>query len=141
MTNETSTEERESALETDGQKSAGAVSQDDRSMGMLCHLLGFFGLLGPLLIWLIKKDQSAFVDQQGKESLNFHISVAIIAIPVSIIAAILSMIPFIGLILSIPLYLGLMALGIYTLIQIVMASVKTNNGIAYRYPYRFELIK
>jgi len=49
-------------------------SQDDRSMAMLAHLLGIFtGFLGPLIIWLMKKDQSPFVDDQAKESLNFQI--------------------------------------------------------------------
>src|SRR4051794_33293223 len=53
--------------------------KDSITMGMLCHLLGIFtSFLGPLIIWLMKKDQSPWVDDQGKESLNFQI-VALIA--------------------------------------------------------------
>src|ERR1043165_9293283 len=55
-----------------------APDKDAVTMGMLCHLLGIFTwFLGPLIIWLIKKDQHPFVDDQGKESLNFQITTAI----------------------------------------------------------------
>src|SRR5689334_1430002 len=53
-------------------------TQDDKTMAMLSHLLGIvLGFVGPLIIWLIKKDQSPFVDDQGKESLNFQIMLVI----------------------------------------------------------------
>src|SRR3954469_22476272 len=55
-----------------------APTPDDRTMAMLAHLLGIvLGFIGPLIIWLIKKDQSPFVDDQGKESLNFQIMLII----------------------------------------------------------------
>src|SRR6266852_3321441 len=64
-----------------------AQTQDDKTMGMICHLLGIIlGIIGPLIIWLIKKDQSKFVDDQGKEALNFQIVLLIlhlVASPVS----------------------------------------------------------
>ncbi len=53
------------------------LSQDDRTMGMLCHLAALVGFLGPLIVWLVKKDTSAFVNDQGKESLNFQISMTL----------------------------------------------------------------
>ena len=54
------------------------VSKDARNMAMLCHLLAIFtGFLGPLIIWLIKKDEDPFVDEHGKEALNFQITVFI----------------------------------------------------------------
>src|SRR5438105_4208934 len=53
-------------------------NKDETTMAMLCHLLAIFThFLGPLLIWLIKKDSSPFVDDQGKESLNFQITMLI----------------------------------------------------------------
>ena len=54
------------------------VSKDARMWAMLCHLLGLFTcFIGPLIIWLIKKDEDPFIDDQGKEALNFQITVAI----------------------------------------------------------------
>lgn len=103
---------------------------------MLCHLLAFSGfiipfgtILGPLVIWLIKKDQSSFVNDQGKESLNFQISIIIY----SIVAAILCLI-FIGFVL-------LIAIGIVWLIFVIIASVKANEGKMYRYPLTIRFIK
>ena len=57
---------------TPGERAAAAVaSKDDKTMAMLCHLLAIFTtFIGPLIIWLIKKDQSAYVNQQGKEALK-----------------------------------------------------------------------
>lgn len=124
-----------------GGAAAGGLSQDDRTMGMLCHLLGFFGLIGPLIIWLVKKDQSSFVDQQGKESLNFHITVAIVMFALVIVSSILAVIPVIGWLLSIPLYLIMFGYGIFILIQIVMASMKANSGISYTYPLKIAILK
>jgi len=57
---------------------AQSPSTDERNLAMLAHLLGIVsGFVGALIIWLIKKDQSAFVDEQGKEALNFQITVMI----------------------------------------------------------------
>jgi len=54
------------------------IKQEDKTMAMLCHLLGILtAFLGPLIIWLVKKDQSPFVDDQGKEALNFQITLVI----------------------------------------------------------------
>src|SRR5258708_33068778 len=51
---------------------------EDRTMAMLCHLLGIVTwFLGSLIVWLIKKDQSKFVDEQGKEALNFQLTLFI----------------------------------------------------------------
>jgi uncharacterized Tic20 family protein len=64
----------------DVQPAAIVVDAESRMWGMLCHLsalsayvTGFGGILGPLIVWLIKKDTMPFVDDQGKESLNFQI--------------------------------------------------------------------
>jgi uncharacterized Tic20 family protein len=54
------------------------TSQDAKNMGMLCHLLGLLtSFVGPLILWLIQKDKMPFVDHQGKEALNFQITVLI----------------------------------------------------------------
>jgi uncharacterized protein len=113
------------------------LTQDEKTFGMLAHLsalaqliLPTFGnIIGPLIIWLIKKDQSAWVDKQGKESLNFQISIAIYTV-ISII-----LIPIIiGIVL-------LIAVGIFWLVMVIVASVKVNEGIDYSYPLCIRIIK
>jgi len=106
------------------------VSQNAKNMALLCHLLGFFTcFIGPLIVWLIKKDDDPFIDQQGKEALNFQITVTI----ASIVAGFLTVI-CIGAIL-------LPVIGILDLIFVIMACVKSGKGEAYRYPVSLRLIK
>jgi uncharacterized Tic20 family protein len=108
-----------------------------RLWGMLCHLAalaGFVGvpfgnIIGPLIIWLIKRQEIPFVDEQGKESLNFQISLTIY----SIVAALLIFV-VVGIFL-------LFAIIIFGLIMVIIASVKTNNGESYRYPLTIRIIK
>ena len=112
------------------------LTQDERTFGMLSHLLALSGLfipfgniIGPLIIWLIKKDQYHFVNDQGKESLNFQISVLIYAIVSGILIFAL-----VGLVL-------LAAVGIFALVMPIVASVRANEGVYYRYPLTIRLIK
>jgi len=113
------------------------TSKDDRMWALICHLAGFAGLTGipfgnilaPLIVWMIKKDQSSFVNDQGKEAINFQISLTIYAI----IAAIL-----IFILIGIPL---LFALGIAWLVLMIIAAIKANEGITYRYPATLRFIK
>jgi uncharacterized Tic20 family protein len=105
--------------------------KDAITMGMLCHLLGIFtGFLGPLIIWLIKKDTSPFVDDQGKESLNFQI-VALIA---CLICIPLNFVFCLGAILMLAIQVARIVFGI-------LATIQANKGVAYRYPVTFRLIK
>lgn len=112
------------------------ISAEDRKWGMLVHLSAFAGLLiplgtllGPLAVWLLKREQSIFVDDQGKEALNFQLTVIIY----SIISSLLIVVG-IGIVL-------LVIIGIMALILTVMAGIKANEGIYYRYPFTFRLIK
>jgi len=92
---------------------------------MFAHLSPLVGLgvFGPLIIWMIKKDESPFVDDQGKEALNFHLSV--------LIAALVTAVTCIG-----PLIISVAAL-----IYHIMAAVEANKGVYYRYPYTIRMIK
>src|SRR5580698_5587671 len=65
--------------------SGAAPDQDSKTMGMLAHLLGIVGIVGPLIIWLVKKDKSPFVNDQGKEAVNWHISVIIAMVILGVI--------------------------------------------------------
>ncbi len=108
----------------------------ERTWGMLCHLsalamfiIPFGNIIGPLVIWLIKKDESSFVDDQGKESLNFQISITIYCL----VSAMLILV-IIGILL-------LIGLGVLTLVLIIVASVKSNAGEKFRYPLTIRLIQ
>jgi len=111
--------------------------RDDRSWNALCHLLalsGFVGLpfghvLGPLIWWIIKKEESPSVDEHGKESLNFQISMTIYTI-----GAGLSVFVVIGLAL-------LPAILVLNLVLTIIAGVKASNGEFYRYPLTIRFIK
>ena len=103
--------------------------KDARTWGMLCHLSAIAGfivpfgnVLGPVVVWAIKKDDHAFVNDQGKESINFQLTMAI-AFIVSIFLAFL--------LIGIPL---IILLCIFELIMVIVASIKANEGVAYRYP-------
>ena len=111
-------------------------TKEERTWGLVAHLSSFaafvipFGnLLGPLLVWQIKKDESAFVADQAKEALNFQITVALALI----IGAVLTLVLIGGLLL--------LVVGIAALVLTIMAALKANNGEYYRYPISLRLIR
>jgi uncharacterized Tic20 family protein len=113
-----------------------AATQDERTWGMLAHLSAFSGFLvplggviGPLVVWLIKRDQSAFVADQGKEALNFNISVLLAAIVCGVLVLI-----FIGILLGVALF-------IFWLTMTIIAGIKASEGVRYRYPITLRLVK
>ena len=115
------------------------LSKDARMWAMFCHLGGLAGLapivpafgsiIAPLVIWQIKKNDFPFVDEHGKEAVNFQISMllyAIICIPFCFIC--------IGFIM-------LAAVGIVDIVCLLIAAIKANNGEHYRYPICIRFIK
>ena len=127
-------EETTSAEPTGGQAqpepASPQVPQDSRNMALLCHLLGFFtAFIGPLIIWLIKKESDKFVDAQGKEALNFQITL--------IIGYIIS-----GLLITVCIG-GILALiiAVLDIVFVIMACVAVSKGQAYRYPVCIRFIK
>ncbi|WP_216624654.1 DUF4870 domain-containing protein [Paenibacillus foliorum] len=106
------------------------VTSDERTMALLSHILCIVvGILAPLIIWLIKKDQSQYVAEHAKESLNFQISILIY----SFISGLLTMV-LIGFIL-------LPAVGVFMVVFAIIATIKANNGEMYRYPLTIRLVK
>ena len=113
-----------------GDADAGPVPANARTFGMLCHLAalaGFIGIplgniLGPLIVWLIKREEDPFIDDQGKEALNFQITLTIAAI----VAGLLICVVIGFVLLPVVLLLGL--------IFLIIASVEANKGTRYRYP-------
>jgi uncharacterized Tic20 family protein len=106
---------------------------DEKTMGLLAHLLGGITcIVGPLIIWLIKKDESPFVNDQGKEALNFQITILIGYVAATIIA----MIPIVQCIVAL-LY---PALAIVSLIFGVLGGLEANKGVVYRYPFAARFV-
>lgn len=104
------------------------VSKDERTIAMLCHLAGLLSFIGPLVIWLLKKDSSEYIDYHGREALNFQISVF-----AYFIVCILLTIVVIGAFLA-PM------LGIASLVFMIIAAIKANDGERYRYPLIFRIL-
>ena len=115
----------------------GSLSQEDRNWGMIGHLsaLAAFiapflgGVLGPLIVYLVKKDHSAFAAECAKEALNFNITVAIGYCICGLLAIV-----FIG----IPL---MVALWIAWLVLVIVAGVRASEGTSYRYPATIRFVK
>jgi uncharacterized Tic20 family protein len=104
--------------------------------GLLTSAVGGWGFfLGPLVIWLLKKDTMPFVADQAKEALNFNITVS----AVFLVLMILGFLTLgIGFLLIGPL---MMVIGVLALVFIVIAAIKANEGVAYRYPMTVRLVK
>lgn len=114
----------------------GMPGPEARKWALIAHLSGFLGclipfgsLIGPLLVWQLKKDQDVFIDDQGKEALNFQISVALAAL-----LCVLLMIIVIGFLLIWVVIIGAVVL-------MIIAAIKANEGQAYRYPFCWRIIK
>lgn len=110
--------------------------KDARNWGMICHLAALSGYIvpfgnvfGPLIVWAIKKDDDPFIDDQGKEAINFQLTMTLCFL-VSIILAFV----IIGFLL-----LGI--LSVFVLIMIIIASIKANDGVYYRYPLAIRFFK
>ena len=102
---------------------------EDKQWASFAHLGGIFGFLPALLIWLIFKDRGRFTNEEGKEALNFQITLAIAEV--------------IGYILTVILIGGLIVLAVYVVRVIfsILGFLKAKEGIPYRYPFALRLIK
>lgn len=117
-------------------ETTGVPTQDERTWGMLSHLAAFSGfivplgnLIGPLLVWLLKRDQLPFVADQGREALNFNISVLLAGLVCGALVFV-----FIGILLGVALF-------IYWLTMTIIAAIKASEGNHYRYPVTLRLVK
>jgi len=117
-----------------GQAQSQLSPGDERTWGMLAHLSALLGLfitipfLGPLIVYLVYRDRSAYVRRQSAEALNFNISIAIYFI----VSAILWLV-IIGIFLSIALF-------VYWLVEVIIASVAANRGEEHRYPLTIRFV-
>jgi uncharacterized protein len=112
------------------------LSETERNWSMLCHLsafAGFFfpfgGVIGPLICWLTKRDESSWVNENGKAALNFQLSMLLYMILV---------IPLCFILIGIPI---IIFLGVLKVICIIIASVKAPKGELFRYPLVIPFIQ
>lgn len=125
---------------TDANTPAAAVpglTENERTWGMLAHLSALLGVvvpvvgfvLGPLVVWLGRREQSSFVEGQAKEALNFNISVFL-----ALMVCFLLMLVFVGFILGAALFIA-------WLVMTLIAAIKASEGIPYRYPLSLRFVK
>jgi len=113
-----------------------APTKDERTWAMLCHLsamsvyigIPFGNILGPLVVWLLKRDESSFVNEHGKEAINFHISMSIYVFVAGLLCVILIGVPI------------LFALIISSFVFMVIAAVRANDGNSYQYPMTMRFL-
>ena len=121
----------------------GTPTKDERMWAMIIHVSGLVAasllttmipgnVLAPLIIWLIKREGSAFINDQGKEAMNFQITVTL-----ALLACFALMMTVILACVAIPL---MMAIGVYAVIVTIVAAVKSYEGVAFRYPATIRFI-
>lgn len=122
-------------------------SHEERQWALFAHLSALLGciltghwfgwgcFLGPLIIWLVKKDTMPFVDDQAKEALNFNITFAIVGLALFVLTLITL---GLGALVAVPVGL---VVGIAWLVLTIMAAIRANEGVRYRYPFTLRLIK
>lgn len=126
----------------------GTPGADERQWAMFSHLsallggfvttgwgggVGFF--IGPLIIWLVKKDTMPFVADQAKEALNFAITISLACLAL-LILTLVSL--GLGALLTVP---AMIVVGLGAVVLVVVAAVKANEGVAYRYPFALRLVR
>jgi uncharacterized Tic20 family protein len=114
-----------------------APTENERTWGMLAHLSALTGvvvwllgcIIGPLVVWIARRDQSAFVAEHAREALNFNITVVLAAL-----VCMLLMLVFVGFILGTALF-------VVWLVFTLIAAIKASEGEHYRYPFSLRLVK
>lgn len=107
-----------------------AVTQDEKTLGIVMHVLCLVGfpILGPLIVWLVKKDQSGYLDRQGRELRNFQLSFLLYGFLSFLLCFIL---------IGIPLLIGV---GVATVVLTIIGIVNASEGKVYRFPLTIRLL-
>lgn len=112
-------------------------SREARKWATICHLMALVGLVGngigylvgPLVVWLIKKEDDPFIDEQGKEAVNFQITMFLAALASGLLVLVI-----IGIVL-------LLIVAILMTVFPIIAAIKASEGEHYRYPMSIRFIK
>jgi uncharacterized Tic20 family protein len=132
------------------------IDKDARTWATVCHLSALImlvgvplgNILGPLVVWLAKRKTNEFVDDQGREALNFQITFTLCEIVLFILIFLLAfgaplrhqpfaMFP----VILFPVMLIMMALFVLNIGLVIMAAIRSNEGISYRYPFTLRIVK
>lgn len=113
------------------------VTEEEKKWALGAHLSAFaafllpsFGqIIGPLIVWLVKRDQSAFVEDQAKEALNFQITMTIAFVVSAVLTVVLIGLPM------------MIAVGVAWLVFTIKAALRASEGEAYRYPFTIRFVK
>jgi uncharacterized Tic20 family protein len=106
------------------------ITQDDKNLALLAHLGSLFGgFIVPLILWIVKKDESKFVSEHARKSLNFQLSMLIYVI-----------VSFIMVFFIIGIFM-MAALGVFATVVMIIASVAASKGEDYNYPLCIDFIK
>lgn len=113
-----------------------STANDDKTLGIVAHvLLILTWWLGPLILWVIKKDQKGFAEHHAREALNFGITLTLAYIVVLIVSTILAFITL-GLTFMLP-----MLVWVAGVVFGILAAMSANKGELYRYPVSLRLVK
>lgn len=112
------------------------LTEAERNWSMLCHMSAFLGfvfpfggIIGPLVCWMSKRDESLWLNENGKSALNFNLSVLLYMVLISPLVLIVVGIPLIGMLV------------LFRIIFIIIASVKASKGEEFRYPLSIPFIQ
>jgi uncharacterized protein len=126
-----------SEADTTTPPAATGPTKAERDWAVIAHLSAFAGIIlpyvgivvGPLVVWLLKKEGMPFVDDQGREAVNFQLTMFLAGLVCMLLMWVL---------IGFPLFF---ALGIFDFVVTIIAAVKASEGVAYRYPVNLRLIK
>lgn len=111
------------------------ITKEEKNLAVVMHLsilsgliIPLLGLIIPIIIWILKKSESSYIDEQGKEIINFIINILIAGLFIVILSFVI-----IGLVLLIPYAL-------YVIVAPIIAAVKCSEGNCYKYPFIFRFI-
>ncbi len=119
-----------------GYDASAGIDKEQANWAMAAHLVSLLGftaipfanILGPLVVWLMKKDTMPLVDDQGREAINFQISVLIYGILCFLLSFVI-----VGFILA-------PALLVFDIVYTILAAISAQKGIAYRYPLTIRIL-
>jgi hypothetical protein len=136
------------------------LTTEDKNWAMACHLAALSGyvgvpfghVVGPLIVWAIRRDSSEFVDMHGKESINFHLSITVYAFGAGLLFFLAFFAPLLAprnptgaaLSFGVPILLAVFVGGfiwIMATVCTIIAAIKAGNGEKYLYPFAIQFFR
>lgn len=128
-------------ISKDGRREYMQASENERLLAMFVYLTGLVTwIIGPIFIWLLKREDSEYIDYHGKEGLNFIISYTIYFVVLSMLSAIFSVIPIIGWIPLLFIVPIISVIAVIFLVFVILGAVKAYNNELYKIPFIVRII-